>query len=226
LGHLAPTIEKQIQTYYTRGVKEFLIMGHSQGAAIAFLLRSYLFYKVKAKTLPNDLVFKTYCSAAPKPGNLYYAYDYEYINREGWSYTVVNALDWVPETPISIQQLSDINTLNPFTGIQAVLKKQKLFVHAYMSHVYNKLRHSTAKAQKTYTKYLGTKMYKIVRKTLPQLREPHYAASMNYTRAGVPVVLQPNDAYLQKFRSSNPHGVFYHHFFEAYRTLVVSGYVK
>src|SRR6476661_5536146 len=134
LAHLEPTIEQQIQTYYARGVKEFLIMGHSQGGAIAFLLRSYLFYRMKNNTLPQDLVFKTYCSAAPKPGNLYYAYDYEYINRSGWSYTVVNALDWVPETPFSIQRVTDLNSLNPFVGIDAVLKKQKFFVRAYMRH--------------------------------------------------------------------------------------------
>jgi hypothetical protein len=179
---------------------------------------------MQAKTLPEDLVFKTYCSAAPKPGNLYYAYDYEYINRAGWSYTVVNALDWVPETPVAIQQLTDMNTLNPFAGIQTVLQKQKFLVRVYMKHAFKKLSRSTSKAQKIYTRYLGSRMYKVVRKTLPQLREPHYAAGMNYVRAGVPVVLQPTAAYLQKFRSNNPHGVFYHHFFEAYYTLVQSGY--
>jgi hypothetical protein len=226
LAHMAPTMEAQIQAYYARGVKEFLIMGHSQGAAIAFLLRSYLFYKMEYGGLPADLVFKTYCSAAPKPGNLFYAYDYEYINRAGWSYTIVNALDWVPETPFSIQQVTDFNSLNPFAGIDDVLKKQKFFVRIYMNHVYGKLRKRTAKAQKTYTRYLGTNMFKIVRKTLPQLREPHYAAGMNYVRAGVPVVLQPNNAYLEKFRAGNPHGVFYHHFFEAYRTLILSSYSK
>lgn len=226
LAYLAPTIEEQIQKWHARGIKEFLIMGHSQGAAIAFLLRSYLFYKTKNKTLPEDLIFKTYCSAAPKPGNLYYAYDYEYLNREGWSYTVVNAMDWVPETPFSIQQITDVNTLNPFSGIDAVLKKQKFFVRTYMKHVYNKLRRSTGKAAKTYTKYLGAKMFPIVRKTLPQLREPRYVSGLNYMRAGAPVVLQPDEAYLQKFNSNNPHGVFYHHFFEAYRSLLLSGYVK
>jgi len=132
----------------------------------------------------------------------------------------------VPETPFSIQGGTDLNSLNPFVGIDAVLKKQKFFVRAYMRHVYNKLRRSTSKAQKTYTKYLGNRMYKIVRKTLPQLREPPYAPTMNYMRAGVPIVLQPNDAYLKKFQTANPHGVFYHHFFEAYRTLLVSGYMK
>lgn len=226
VASLAPTIEAQLKQYYAQGVKQFIIMGHSQGAAIAFLLRSYLYYKTQSNALPADLVFKTYCSAAPKPGNLYYAYDYEYLNREGWSYTVVNALDWVPETPFSIQQVTDVNNLNPFAGIDAVLKKQKFFVRAYMRHVYNRLRKRTGKAQKTYTKYLGTKLFKIVRKTLPQLREPRYAPTMNYMRAGVPIVLQPTDAYLQKFKAGNPHGVFYHHYFEAYRSLIMSGYRK
>jgi hypothetical protein len=36
-----------------------------------------------------------------------------------------------------------------------------------------------------------------VRKTLTQLHEPHYTGDMNYMRAGVPVVLQPDDAYLK-----------------------------
>lgn len=226
LAHLAPTIEEQIRNYHARGVTAFLIMGHSQGGAIAFLLRSYLFYKMQNKTLPAGLQFKTYCSAAPKPGNLYYAYDYEFLNREGWSYTVVNALDWVPETPFSIQQVTDVNTLNPFVGIKDVLKKQNFVVRTYMNHVYNKLQRSTRNAAKTYTKYLGNRMYKIVRKTLPQFREPRYAAGMNYMRAGVSVILQPSEAYLQKFRAGNPNGVFYHHFFEAYRTLLIAGYMQ
>ncbi|HUQ97004.1 MAG TPA: hypothetical protein VM010_05015 [Chitinophagaceae bacterium] len=226
LAHLAPTIEAQILKWHAKGVTNFYIMGHSQGGAIAFLLRSYLFYKIKAGGLPADLRFKTYCSAAPKPGNLYYAYDYEYLNREGWSYTVVNALDWVPETPFSIQQVTDVNSLNPFVGIDAVLKKQNVFVRTYMRHVYGKLRRSTGKAARTYTNYLGTKMFKMVRKTLPQLRQPAYAPGMNYMRAGVPIVLQPDEAYLKKFNAGNPHGVFYHHFFEAYRSLIQSGYVK
>ena len=226
LAHLAPTIETQIRTLHARGINSFLIMGHSQGAALAFLLRSWLYYKMQNNTLPADLIFKTYCSAAPKPGNLYYAYDYEYMNRDGWSYTIVNALDWVPETPFSIQQLTDVNALNPFTGIDAALQKQNFFVRTYMKHVYNKLRRSTGNAADTYTNYLGKRMYKIIRKTLPQLREPHYAKSMNYMRAGVPIVLQPDEAYLQKFRAGNPHGVFYHHYFDAYRMLLLHGYMK
>jgi hypothetical protein len=56
--------------------------------------------------IPKDIRFKTYCSAAPKPGNLYFSYDYEADNQIGWSFTVVNGADWVPELPVSIHPLA------------------------------------------------------------------------------------------------------------------------
>src|SRR6202008_1816541 len=74
LAYMAPEITNQIDQLYKKGIKDILIMGHSQGGGIAFLLRSYLQY-LNEKTLPKDIVYKTYCSAPPKPGNLYYSYD-------------------------------------------------------------------------------------------------------------------------------------------------------
>jgi len=122
LGYLANDIERKIKEQYDKGIKDFLIVGHSQGGGIAYLLRSYLYYRTKEGALPADITYKTYCSAAPKPGNLYYAYDYDFINRNGWAFNIVNAADWVPETPISIQQLRDLNQLNPFTDIKNSLR--------------------------------------------------------------------------------------------------------
>jgi hypothetical protein len=65
----------------------------------------------------KDIKFKTYCSAAPKPGNLYFSYDYEADNQIGWSFTVVNGADWVPELPVSIQSIGDFNKTNPFKNV-------------------------------------------------------------------------------------------------------------
>ncbi len=132
---MANDIERNIKEQYANGIKDFIIAGHSQGAAVAFLLRSHLFYRTKEGALPKDIVYKTYCSAAPKPGNLYYAYDYDFINSGNWAFTVVNAADWVPETPFSIQQVTDFNALNPFSNIKKVLKKQKLLVRLYAGFI-------------------------------------------------------------------------------------------
>ena len=125
---MLPGIEEKIRQYYALGTKQIIIEGHSQGAALAFLVSSCLHYEVKEGHLPKDLVMKTYCSAAPKPGNLYYAYDFDFINRGGWALTIINAADWVPETPFSMQTVRDVNPTNPFTHVKETARKQKLFI--------------------------------------------------------------------------------------------------
>src|SRR5690606_17113241 len=74
-GFLAGDIQGQIDSCYSEGMKEFLIVGHSQGGAIAYLLTAHLLNLQKQQKLPHDIRFKTYCSAAPKPGNLYFGYE-------------------------------------------------------------------------------------------------------------------------------------------------------
>ena len=227
LGALAGDIEQKIKEQYQKGIKNFILTGHSQGGAITYLLRSYLYYRTQSGALPADITYKTYCSAAPKPGNLYYAYDFDYINRSGWAFTVVNAADWVPETPVSIQQLSDLNTLNPFSNVKGALKNQKFVVRLYAGLVYNKLNRSTKKAQRRYQKYLGQKMKKEVKKVLPQLAQPGFANTLNYMRAGTPIILMPDAAYYQQF-PNDPNkwlGIWNHHTFQAYSLLLQKCYV-
>jgi hypothetical protein len=218
IAHMAPAIAEQIRIYRQKGVKDFIIMGHSQGGALSFLLRSWLHYQTAAGILPPDIVYKTYCSAAPKPGNMQYVYDYDYITGPGWSYTVVNAPDWVPETPFSLQSLKDINQVNPFANIGAVLKKQPLLARWYMKHVFNSMGRITRRSQKRFRKYLGKTVYKQVRKYLPQLKQPDYAPGSNYMRAGAPIILMPDELYHRQFVHDGTH-VFIHHSPLAYYTL-------
>jgi hypothetical protein len=215
IGSMIPDILEKIKHYYARGTRQLVIMGHSQGAALAFLLTSYLHYQAEAGEVPAGLKMKTYCSAAPKPGNLYYAYDYDYITRNGWAFTIVNAADWVPETPFSLQTLCDFNPLNPFANVKPQLAKMPFFVRLYMKHAYNQLDGRSYKAKRTFEKYLGKTAYKLVKKYLPQLKQPQYSYSMNYQRAGVPIVLQPDAAYFKQFPDTS-HNVFVHHGFEPY----------
>lgn len=226
LAHMAPEMVSQIKKLYTeKNVKNIIIFGHSQGGALSFLATSYLYYLQLEGGLPKDISFKTYCSAAPKPGNLYYAYDYDYITRNGKSYTVVNAADWVPESAFSIQTLDDFNGVNPFTNIKPALKKQKMLVRWYLNGVYNKLDKGSAKANKRFSKFLGKKLYPQVKKYLPQLKEPTYASSMNYMRAGVPIVLITDSTYHKTFDKPADQ-VFQHHLFEPYAWLVRKIYLQ
>lgn len=224
LAHMAPDMVNHIKMAYDKGIHEFIITGHSQGGAIAFLTTSYLYYLVQDGSLPKDILFKTYCSAAPKPGNTYYVYDFDFITRNGRGFNIVNAADWVPETPFSIQTLNDFNKINPFMNIESVLKQQPWLVRIYLKSKYNKLKKSSSKAEKRFEKTMGPLLYKQVKKILPQLREPVYAHNNNYQRAGAPIVLQPDSAYYQLY-PGDPSKMFQHHSYAAYYRLAKQYYL-
>ncbi|MET0300031.1 MAG: lipase family protein [Flavitalea sp.] len=224
LGYLGPDMINQINIQYKEsGTKEFILSGHSQGAAITFLVRSYLEYQQKENKIPGDVKFKTYCSAAPKPGNLYYAYDFDFINRGGWQFTVNNSADWVPETPFTVQTLTDFNETNPFRDAKAALKKQKFLVKIAGTTIYNKVDRATRKAQKRYTKYFGKLVYKQAKSIVPQLKEPEYSKGINYVRAGTPVILMADEDYLKLFPDSRENA-FAHHLFKPYNYLARKWY--
>jgi Lipase (class 3) len=96
---------------------EIYIAGHSQGAAMATLLRSYLAH---ASDAPNgkNYSYKTYVYAQPKPGNDHYAEDFESkFCNPSFAFRVTNSLDWVPQVPFTIEFPSDINTPNPLSTL-------------------------------------------------------------------------------------------------------------
>ncbi|QCK13274.1 lipase family protein [Mangrovivirga cuniculi] len=218
LGYLSQEIIPKIDSLYDAGIKDFLIMGHSQGGAIAYLLTSHLHYLKESGDLNKEINFKTYCSASPKPGNLYYAYDFEHITQGGYAFLIINPYDWVPEVPISIQTLKDFNPTNPFVNAEAMIKDQTIPKRWFLKHAYNKLNKPTLKAQRNYEKYLGKMTYKMVEKNLPGLEVPEYLSTNNYMRAGVPIIMEPHKAYLDSFPEKSE-DVFEHHFHQAYLTL-------
>jgi len=216
MASLAPSIIEKIR------IREFIIAGHSQGGAIAFLLRSYLYYLDEGLIDPT-LVIKTYCSAAPKPGNLYYAYDFDYITRGGWGLRVINTQDWVPEIPFSIQTLYDVNPGNPFSNVNNALQRAPFFARLYLKMVYRQLDGSTLAAEGKYRKYLGHSVYLLVHRSMPQLQEPRYVNSTSYSPAGTAIVLPPYPGYAQAYLSK-PGQAFTHHALGAYYQLVLHDY--
>jgi hypothetical protein len=225
LAGMAPTIKEKINECYQKGIKDFIIIGYSQGAAIAFLLRSYLYYD---KDIPKDITIKTYCGAAPKPGNQFYAYDYDFITQGGWGLRVVNTEDWVPETPFSIETVNDMPETNPFSNVnEAFSQVKKPIVRMVLKSIYRKLFNSTENARKTYTKILGGRAYKIVKKTLVNFQEPEYMKSMDYATAGIPIILKATPEYYEQYigKLQNKH-VFIHHMPAAYLFLLDQYYQK
>lgn len=219
MAYLSEDIVPKIDSCYKAGIRNILLMGHSQGGAINFLLTSYLYSLQKQKLLPADIRFKTYCSAGPKPGNLYYAYAYEALTQNGWAYNVVNSADWVPEAPFTVQTIHDFNTTNPFVNIEPIIKKQKFFRRILFRHIYNRLNKPSRRAQRNYEKWLGKMTAKVVRKSLPEFIPPVYYGSSNYVRTGNTIVLFADADYFKKF-PDDPKKIFVHHYHKAYLYLL------
>nr|NQU93579.1 lipase family protein [Bacteroidota bacterium] len=205
----------KIDSLYATGHHDFIIAGHSQGGSIAYMLTSHLNQLQNDGKINKDVRFKTYCSAAPKPGNLFYAYSFEHITQGGWAFHVINTADWVPEVPISIQTFEDFSKVNPFTDAKNIIGKLKFPKDVVLRYVYNRLNNMTKKAGKKYEKYLGMKVYKSVLKVLPDFEEPEYANTNNYVRTGSPIVLYADEEYYKEY-PVDPDKLFEHHFTSPY----------
>lgn len=214
-AYLSKSVVLKMDSLYRTGVKRFIITGHSQGGAIAYLMTAYLYQLKKEGKLAGDIEFKTYCSAGPKPGNLYFAYDYENETRGGWAYNVVNTADWVPETPVTIQTLHDFNKTNIFAIAPDLFKKQKFPKNLLGKYVFNRLSKPGLKAQRVYEKYLGHYVSKQVIKQLPALKIPDYYHSTDFVRTGNYVLLYADSSYYKKYPDSQTN-VFIHHLFQPY----------
>jgi len=90
---------------------EVFISGHSQGAAIATLCRSFLEYSTTVAA--KGFSYKTYVFAQPKPGNDHYGRDFDRITSNvNLGFRVTNSQDWVPQVPLSLQLLGSLNEPN------------------------------------------------------------------------------------------------------------------
>ena len=203
MAHLAADMVPKIKEQYAKGIKQFIISGHSQGGAISYLLRSHFATLQNDSVLPKDIIFKSYLTAAPKPGNLYYAYDYEYLTANGWAFNVVNVLDWVPESPMSLQTMDDFNKCSPFMRAKALIKQAEFKFRVVGNYMYRHLTRPSYIAQERYQDILGKMAYKYILASVPGYKQPEYFKSNNYMRAGATIVLKPDEEYYKLFPDSS-----------------------
>ncbi|MDG1261656.1 MAG: lipase family protein [Flavobacteriales bacterium] len=212
---LVRDIMPKIDSCFQAGIKDFYITGHSQGGAISFLMASYLESQKNSGRLDSTITFKTYCSAAPKPGNLYFAYEYEATFQKGWAYNIVNSADWVPEGPFTIQTIDDYNYSNPFKGARDQLKSSPFLERTALTFAFNRLDKPTKRANKNFQKYLGREMSDVVTNYLPEYQNPKFYNSSNYVRAGHTIVLFADKDYYVLFPDEDEN-IWKHHMFESY----------
>ncbi|MDR0228684.1 MAG: lipase family protein [Flavobacteriaceae bacterium] len=219
--YLMEEIKPKIDSLYKHNNKEFIISGHSQGGVITYLLTANLRQMQEKGKLPKDIVFKTYALAPPKPGNLYFTYQYEKMTQ-AWSYSVSNTQDWVPEVPPTTQTLNDFNPISPFNEVEVnkAMKKISWPKRMFAKGIFNKINNPTEKSSERYQKYLGSFIFKMIHKQLPELIEPAYSDNSDYNRCSNPVILDglQDKAYQEKF--DKPENIMSHHLPPAYLYLL------
>lgn len=137
IAFLHKDILKQIHHLNKKGIYDFIITGHSQGGALACLLRAYL-ENITPGKLDKKNRFRTYAFAAPMVGNKNFSMEYnsKYGNN-GSSYNCVNVSDPVWNLPLNYSDTINIpasvkNLLSDFNGFN-ILKVLKNSTFLFLS---------------------------------------------------------------------------------------------
>jgi hypothetical protein len=216
LAAMKDDILSKLDSCSNAGIKSFYIVGHSQGGAIAYLLTAMLRIMQNEGKLSKELQFKTYSMASPKPGNLFFAYNYETLTQNAWAFNVVNSEDWVPEMPLSVQTTNDFSTTNPFVDIVPKVRKLKFPFDMVILSMYREMNNALENARKKLEKNLGDKVGKFIARSQSNLKIPNFYPSQSYVRTGATIVLYADDKYYQKFPKDSKEKIFTHHMMNAY----------
>lgn len=216
--YLAEDMVPKLNDIAENGVNQIYLTGHSQGGAITYILLSHLLDLQNKEVLNKNIQFKTYASAVPKPGNLYFAYEFESKTQNGSFYNVINPLDWIPELSFTVQTMDDLSHNNPLTSIDYKIKDLNLVKRLFIKHYVNKIVKPTDKSRNELSDLFKTKIFKIIQEQFPEIKEPQYIESMNYVRTGNHYILKIDKSYLDKYPEVSENQ-FQHHMFSAYRLL-------
>lgn len=114
------------------------LVGHSQGAAMVTLVHAFLHHAMRdedgrAKAVlglkDKDYLLKSYGFAQPKPGDYEFSYEFARITqRDDNAIVINNAIDAVPQVPMTLQSIGDLN--DDFKGSGITLKLIQFFSSA------------------------------------------------------------------------------------------------
>ena len=183
-----------------QNISKLYITGHSQGAAMATLIHSFLYY---ALTDPKDRYglkdqlntdqLKSYVFAQPKPGNLQYAQDFARITKDN-AYVINNDRDPVPQLPLSLETIAEVTQYIAEDNDNVAVGDWLNHVIESFSHTTNTLRNKLADmfTDKLADKFKYANIEGSINRYFPASDEKPYVAlahSLNYTLAGqlVPV---------------------------------------
>ncbi len=217
-AYIAKDIKPKLDSLYTKGYRNYIITGHSQGGALTYYISSWLIYLKKDGIYPS-LGIKTYASASPKIGNMFFVNDYDNINHAEWAFSSVNSADVIPESPLTTQQLEeDMNSPNPFLRLYDKMNELPLIKRIVLKSAFNKMKKGANKSSKAYQKYLGGYAEKIIKGMLQSIELPQSVNTTYFLRPGVNISLLSNENYQNFFKTYK--STLSHHGMKPYRFLL------
>ncbi len=175
IAFMRKDILAQIAKLNTKNIFDFVITGHSQGGALANMLRAYL-ENLTTQQLSKKNRFKTYAFAAPMTGSKKFATEYNArYAANGSSFNMVIANDPVPLFPVSYNDSnfvkSQVNTLlndrDNFSFMSALKEGSLLLFDGTLGKVVNRMGRATNKRM---IKNLGPVYF------------PKYVSGINYQK--------------------------------------------
>ncbi len=199
LYFMSDELTEQINRQYADGIRDFIIVGHSQGSGISLLATSYLWYLRKDGKLPADIGFKTYSIATPKTGNLQYVYDYEKLTAGGYAFSLNNSIDWVPRVPMTFQSTQDFPSVNPFRNAKMFLSGANYVPGPNFDSELEKFIGYTPNIITAIKSHIGENIYPKIAGVMPGYVEPECLPSFDFVRSGVSIPLIPDNDYYSLF---------------------------
>lgn len=225
LAHISDELMSQIKEQYGKGIRDFILLGHSQGSGIGFLATSYIRYLQIDGKLPTDLRLKTYLIAAPKTGNLQYAYDYQKINSGGWAMAVNNVLDWVPCIGITFQTAIDFPKISPFYDMKGFMTSINFPAGPKFDASYHRFLTAGPAMTKEMLMIIHENVYPRIIEAMPEYVEPDLLGTFDFERSGDQIPLFPDTEYYKVFPQDTIHfQAWENHSVYPYYLLVKSNY--
>lgn len=195
ISYLEEDVINQIKKLNQKGIYNILITGHSQGGAIAQLMRAYLNYLPESK-LTKKNIYKVYAFANPMIGNFEFCQEYNRnFSQSQMSFIVHNPSDMVPQMPMTYNDSTYWQS-----NVQAALFDKENFSmkQMLMDGAMQTFEHPLKKT----SDFLGRKVNKQIGKELGEVKMPKYKNDINYAHTSKPILLPPT-VYPLELKDSN-----------------------
>ncbi|MBX2972855.1 MAG: hypothetical protein KF797_07125 [Flavobacteriales bacterium] len=186
LSFIADDAVAQVRSQVAQGVRDVIITGHSQGGALALLLRAYL-ENLPARKLGGTVRFKTYAFAHPMVGNKAFneEYDRRYRKVGLGSFSILNPEDPVTRMPLRV----DEGGFGATELLQSMLFDRENFSVGAAAR--GAMAQLFAKRLVGLASYMGGSIEKRIASAVGEVRMPPYRATLNYKQMQAAVELEP-----------------------------------